>query len=289
MLSSFCVKTNSKSTLDYLQYEFENSDLDGLYISQNKFKNYKNIILHYKAEDVSSFYALIAGSLTNAITELYQDIIIKNIIISNYFYFSDFEKNEIFNYCIELLDESQKEKMMRKNLIFCDCFDYIENNKYMVLDGFINFRLKNYINVLDEIVDIAVDKFVLEREYNEFISLLKLYVNSKEPEESIIHLIYQNEESVLIDNEKNIIDISSSIFDAKYLSDISFSSNDYALNALLNLLPKKIFIHLIDGFEDEFINTLQLIFEKRVSICKDCAICNMYRLQKVKLHKVKTD
>ena len=54
MLRSFCVKINNKSILDYLQYEFENSDLDELYISQHKFKNYKNIILHYKADDVSS-------------------------------------------------------------------------------------------------------------------------------------------------------------------------------------------------------------------------------------------
>ena len=31
---------------------------------------------------------------------------------------------------------------------------------------------------------------------------------------------------------------------AKYLPDVSFSNNDYVLNALLNLLPKK--IHLME-------------------------------------------
>ena len=43
------------------------------------------------------------------------------------------------------------------------------------------------------------------------------------------------------------------MFNAKYLSDISFSSNDIALNSLLNLLPKKIYIHLVDNKIDEFI------------------------------------
>ena len=63
----------------------------------------------------------------------------------------------------------------------------------------------------------------------------------------------------------------------KYLSDISFSNNDYVLNTLLNLIPKKIYIHLIDNNTDEFINTVKLIFENRVKICSDCSICKLYK------------
>ena len=285
MPHSFCIKTNNKSILDKLLSEFNNCQLENVYISQKKFKSYQNIILHYKNEDLSMFYAEIAKVLTKIIVDFYETSILQDIIISNYFYFSEIERKEIFKNCFELLNESLKEKLLRENLIFLSCFDYIENNKCMILDGFVNFRLKKYVKEIDEIVDIAVDKYVLEREYNEFISLLKLYINSKEPEEDVIHLIYQNEESILLNTKKNIIDTTSSVFNAKYLSDISFSSNDYALNALLNLLPKKIYIHLIDGVEDEFIETLKLIFEKRVIICTECKICNLYRLTDNKAHK----
>ena len=55
------------------------------------------------------------------------------------------------------------------------------------------------------------------------------------------------------------------------------SSNDYILNTLLTLLPKNIFIHLIDNYKDEFINTLELIFEKRIHICTNCDICEFYK------------
>ncbi len=72
-------------------------------------------------------------------------------------------------------------------------------------------------------------------------------------------------------------------FNAKFLSDISFSKNDYTLNTLLTLLPKKIYIHLIDDYIDEFINTLKLIFEKRISYCHDCDICNIYKIPKTSL------
>ena len=93
----------------------------------------------------------------------------------------------------------------------------------------------------------------------------------------MLHLIYNHGESILLDEEKNVVSVSDNIYNAKYLSDISFSSNDYALNTLLTLLPKKIEIHLIDK-EDEFINTLKLIFEDKISICKECNICKTYRL-----------
>ena len=54
--------------------------------------------------------------------------------------------------------------------------------------------------------------------------------------------------NVPLDENKNIIPLDDSIYQAKYLSDISFSKNDYTLNTLLTLLPKKIYIHLLYTF-----------------------------------------
>ena len=88
-----------------------------------------------------------------------------------------------------------------------------------------------------------------------------------------------------MNQNKHVISLDDIIFDAKYLSDISFSSNDYALNGLLTLLPKKIYIHLIDNIVDEFIHTLGLIFEDRVEICTDCSICRIYKNSKIKNKK----
>ena len=138
------------------------------------------------------------------------------------------------------------------------------------------------MKILDNIVDMAVNQYIIEKEYTEFINLLKIYVNTTQTNTNIIHLIYTNGESILLDEEKNIIPLSNNVFNAKYLSDITFSSNDFALNTLLSMLPKKLEIHIIDE-EDEFINTLKLIFEDRVYICKECNICKTYKmLQDVK-------
>ena len=146
-----------------------------------------------------------------------------------------------------------------------------------MLSGFINFRIKDYFEVLDDIIDEAVNSFVIEQEYLEFISLLKMYINSQKSNGSVVHLIYNNENSILLDKDKNVINIFDKVFKAKYLSDISFSTNDYILNTLLTLIPEKICIHIINDTIDEFVNTLLLIFEGRVEICTDCNICKIYK------------
>ena len=92
-----------------------------------------------------------------------------------------------------------------------------------------------------------------------------------------IHLIYKDKTSIITDDNQNIISYNDNIKKARYISDISFSSNDLALNTLLNIIPKSITIHLVDGYPDEFINTLKLIFGEKVKICEDCDICSMYK------------
>ena len=60
----------------------------------------------------------------------------------------------------------------------------------MILTGLINFRLSNYLKILDYIVDISVNELVVDREYKEFINLLKAYVNSNPSNISLVHFFY---------------------------------------------------------------------------------------------------
>lgn len=281
MLKSFCIKTNNNRIIDYLLNKFEDIELENLYVSKLNFKLYTNFIVHYKGKDLASFYNIFSNILASTIIEFYEKDIIKHIINSNYFYFTDIEQRKIFDIVNDYLYNNElTESYIRKDSIIISCIEYFSNNKSAILDGFVNFRLNDYIKILDYIVDMAVNKFVIDREYTEFIDLLKCYINSKDYGTGCVHLIYQNQESTLLDEFKKIIDLDDSILNSKYLSDITFSSNDYTLNTLLTLLPEKIYIHLVDGTPDEFINTLKLVFDNRIYICNDCNICKVYRLDK---------
>lgn len=289
MINSFCIKSNQNFILEYLLSQLEQTDLDGIYLSKNQFKNFHNVIVHNtNPAQKSKFLFHIANSITNTILALYEPQILKKIIYTNYFYFSDLEKKEILDSVIVLLNASHHDILVRRNMIFTACQDYISTNHSVVLDGFVLFRLQEYESNLDEGIDLAVDKYIIEKEYNEFISLLKLYIASKECGDTALHLIYKHHESILLDSNKQKINMQDHNFDAKYLSDISFSSNDYALNTILNIIPQKLYVHFIDSKEDEFITTLKLIFEDRVQLCHGCSICQPFTVSHKNKSKVTT-
>lgn len=277
-MKSFCIKTNNTAIVNYLLERIKTMDFENLVYSQKQYKIYQNVVIHYLGKAEEGFYQFLCDLLEEVILNFYEEKIMKQFIQYNYFYFDEYERAKILENCLQLLDtEEYIENVTHKKVIQKEMMSYILENKSMILDGFVYFRLQKYFEYLDSLVDQAVNQFVIEKEYTEFISLLRIYVESRQPEYDILHLIYNNGESILLDDQKNVVSVSENIYNAKYLSDISFSSNDYALNTLLTLLPKKLEIHLIDK-EDEFINTLKLIFEDKICICKECNICKTYRL-----------
>ena len=278
-MKSICIKLTSQNTAKYLLEELDNFELDNTYFSYKKFKLYYNIIVHYKGNNSDFFLKTIAKKLSNIIIGLYEENIINDLIKSEYFYFEPIERQQIANItCEDLYDaeEAVYKPEKRFNILFTTLYNYLENNRSIVFKGFITFRIKNYFNSLLEQIDKSVNKYIVEKEYVELISLLKVYVNSEKSSCEEVHLVYHNCKPVLLDKNNKIIMIKDNL-NSKYLSDITFSTNDYALNTLLNLIPKKIHIHVISENIDEFINTLKLVFEDRVDFCDDCKICRVYK------------
>lgn len=273
-MKSYCIKINDKKIITYLLNRIEKIDFNNIYYCSKEFKKYSNVILHYKGNEIEEFKNFFADLLTETIIQFYEEKILTRMLNSNYFYFDEYEKNIILENCEKI---NKFERETKYEIIFNEIRKYIDEDSRIVLEGLINFRIKKYIQSLDDIIDMAVNQYIIEKEYTEFISLLKTYIKTTKSEIPILHLIYSNGESILLDENKNIVSITDNIFNAKYLSDISFSSNDFALNTILSIVPEKLEIHIIDQ-EDEFINTLKLIFENRIKICKECNICKTYRM-----------
>lgn len=282
-MKSLCIKTNDSNVTDYLLKSFENIQLENTYLSIGQFKHFHNIILHHKGEEHSVFLVYLANTITKAIITYYEKDLIGSQLHFNYFYFHSYEKKQILENTNYLLQDKNL-VLKRYNIIYSAVLQQLKQNHSFYLQAFIQFSLKEYTNFLNNKIETAVNEFLIQKEYLEFVSILKLYIKSETSHSQInhVHLIYQNKTAIIVDDNKKIITCNDNLKKAKYISDISFSSNDFALNTLLNLVPKKITIHLTDGFCDEFINTLKLIFQDQVQICEDCEICELYRRKKLK-------
>ena len=274
---SICLKTNNLHSLNYIEQQLNQTTISQIFYSQKKFKIYNNIIIHYLGDMPNEFYNVFSDILSNLIIANYEKTFIKQQLQFDFFYFSLEEKKQIQQSTLDNLNTQINQK--QKQTILHNCIqDYFLENSTCILDGFINFRLYNYKNFIDLILENTINDYVIKKEYAEYVNLLSEYISIQEPQTDCIHLIYGTNLKLLLDNNKNVItDTTNSTV---YLSDISFSSNDFILNSLLSLLPHKLYIHLSDNIEDNFIQFLKLIFKGKFVICNNCNICNLYFSQK---------
>ena len=277
---SICIKENNIALLDNIASEINIAKLDDIKYSKHSFKLYNNIIVHYIGENNDVFFDFISGIISKTIISFYEEKIIKRLINFDYFYFDKNDKKIIFDEYKILIDKiSEFEKEQKFALIYGPLRSFIKSNKSVVLEGFINFKLKEYTEYLKALLQEAVNQFILDKEYIEFVNLLKEYVDSRVPDEKLVNLIYVGNEALLLSEEGNLIDLE--VFDSKYLSDITFCNNDYVLNTLVGLIPYKINLHLISP-KDNFIKTIELIFGDKVVYCQGCNLCSAYKILNLK-------
>lgn len=276
-MNSLCIKDNNLEILNFILDNLEKLGQDFLIIHRNSFKIYENVIVHCDDKHSEVFYDKLSSILTDTILAFYEKKLLKRMLEYNYFYFTSSEKRNIIEIAEDFLYEDTLTKEDNYFVIYSAILDYIKTNKSLVLEGFVNFRLYNYTKNLDYIIDLAVNKYITDKEYLEFVNMLKLYVTLTPSQFPLVHLVHLGSECILLDKDKNIIPLQDDNLNAKYLSDITFSNNDYALNTLLNLIPKKLIIHLSDGKSDEFIDTIKLIFDKKCEVCSSCELCNLHK------------
>lgn len=160
-MKSICLKTNNEEIISYIIKKIEN-DFDEIVISENKFKIYKNVIVHYIGKNERYFLIKFSEMLANMITLFYEEKILDKIIDENYCYFEDFEKQIILKICMKIIELQEASFKYKEEILKGLVYEYfLDGNKYMILDGFMNFRVKPYLEVLDYVVDTSVTNFVL--------------------------------------------------------------------------------------------------------------------------------
>ncbi|SMB96027.1 putative sporulation protein YtxC [Desulfonispora thiosulfatigenes DSM 11270] len=220
---------------------------------------------------------LLAKIVTNIIMDDWAHILVKKVIRDQYYYFNKEEKTNIEDTVIEIFKdkESGYSTTERKNKVMKRVLEDLDKHQELVLEGFVNFRLKDLMFEIEKLVDSSVDEFIMEKEYLEFIRLLKYFVDIQEPKVEEVNITLGENDFF------NLVNKDGSKIESEYLNgftidyvDHNINYEDLLISALITLAPRYLVVHL--GFEDKYkdtYKTIKNVFGKKVGCCKGCELC----------------
>lgn len=191
----------------------------------------------------------------------------------------------IEKYCHDLLHGKEWEglghrfqeadRARRKGKIADEIEKFLEAETELNLSGLLTFRLRTYRKELTEIVEYALDEYVLDKQYQEFISLLKYFVQLQESKVPIVHLVHKGGHDFMLYNE------SFQTLEPKPPSDrivaemleTEMNIEDMVISSLISVSPKQIMIHTRHP-DMQVIRTIETIFDSRVKVCVKCPSCS---------------
>ncbi len=215
----------------------------------------------------------LAETLEPWVTEVYEPIILSELMKNSYLENNNDKKTII-------------RKIKKKNSLFSKSKDrdyivkilthYLENNNELYIEGFMLFRLVRLRDRLTILMCEAIEEFYLEKEYREFIELLKLYISEIEPKINLLHISRtKNGEFEFFDFKKEKIEVNLEKNTVSNPIEIFLTNEDMLLSILIALAPKRIIMHNVDDFENQnLINTLSEIFENKFTLCTGCELCH---------------
>lgn len=222
--------------------------------------------------DKNSQIQSIEKGIAEWIVDHYESNIILDIINKNYEGFTERDKYEIINRAENILS---KNRNIRETKIENCLKNYLKSENKINVEGFVRFRLKDYRKELEGIIDEAIDKYIVEKEYIEFIDLLREYVFSQKSIIDYIDVIIRNNDTLYFDKNGN--DITSQL-EKSFIFDLDLSNDDKLLTILVLTSPERIVIHNCKNDKNiELFQTIQAIFGELVSFCKSCNICEKFR------------
>ncbi|MEI0735685.1 putative sporulation protein YtxC [Paenibacillus sp. JTLBN-2024] len=233
-----------------------------------------------KGNVLQQIYGTAAKALAEYILQEKERELAEKILNEEFDFPEPEEHEQILKHCRMILEKNpefgaswnRRSAMLEQGIQQC-----LSERPLLHVDGFLTFRAQSYMKELKEIVEYAVDEFIMDRQYEEFVGMLKYFVYFQQPQVPLVHLIHKGGQDVLL------LDENLKPLDYRYdegvvverLDQKDLQMEDAVVTTLISVSPAKIVIHTREPHM-AVIRTLTQIFEDRVEICRYCPDCHGY-------------
>lgn len=109
-------------------------------------------------------------------------------------------------------------------------------------DSFVTFRLRPFINRLEKYVELSIDEYKMEQEYQMFIQTLRDFISSRSAQKNSLHLLIDEEVMFFNEHFSEIKRIElTKMIDRKLLFNHPVYVDSTTIAPLLSIAPQFIF------------------------------------------------
>ncbi len=180
--------------------------------------------------------------------------------------------------CEETGDEEASLVQMaaRKAKVYRKLFDYLDDDRHINLQGFVRFRMQDHWNDLFELVEAGLDEYLEDKQYEEFVELLRYFISVQETNYPLVHVVpHLSKHFLLYDDQGEPVELDH--LDAILnVGEQKCREEDYLVSALVTLAPKQIVFHQAEE-KQALAQTINNIFDNRLRLCTSCPFCLISR------------
>jgi putative sporulation protein YtxC len=221
----------------------------------------------------------VANELSHIIIDEYEKFLVSRLVDENYAYLSSRDRNIIKRKVAVALDgkagqasdlQDGVERSRRKSRVWARLAEYLEKANEIVLEGFITFRLKEYLEDLYDTVEEVAEDYLTEREYREFLRLLRHFMMRQKKKAREVNVVRRGDGYSLYDDKMEPFGGEVGSFLANPPDGMDLG-DDVIVSAVVTLAPERIVWH---GSKDNSpcYDLIQDLFEDSVSLCPGCSL-----------------
>ncbi len=194
---------------------------------------------------------------------------LKNILAA-YYYRDEEEQQQIIDIVHSILNGKNVElntflpKMNLNEQLFVLIHEWFRKQSVFSFDHFIKFRLRFLITELEKYVELSLDEYKMEQEYQVFIQRLREFVYERSPKLTKLHLLF--DEGITFFNE-HFAEMKRGdligMIDRRLLINHPVYVDSVTIAPLLSIAPSNIYLYTND-LEQPLVRTIRNIFEERV-------------------------
>ncbi|ARK31683.1 putative sporulation protein YtxC [Halalkalibacter krulwichiae] len=233
------------------------------------------IILNYEHKHIDfydSFHPLLASVLTDYVISTKEDLWLLDIIETMFYFTDEDEQQQILTIAKSILegdrnDLPQMKPFFNRRAYIYDAFaKHLEEETTFYYEPFLTFRLKDYGEILIDCVEMAIDEYMLEQEYQNMIEDFRQYVQYSPANLNVVYVVHDGQ-FTFYDEHFRRLTREELLF---YLQDdLVFEQevdiDEMVISPLVSMVPQIVHV-FTDDPDHGVVLSIQAIFQERMKL-----------------------